>query len=122
GVSMGGEAVDNRGGWGRQATEGRGPGGEVVDERDRGGGGDPRLRHEPRGGTVDSLVEVRLDLAPQPRHTRRELVAPSRGFAQPEGDGGRLAVRILHADAPLLDAQDAVGHVAELKDVALQAF
>src|SRR5262249_23483154 len=83
---------------------------------------DARFSHEPRGGGLDALLEVRFELAAQPRHARRELIAPSGGFTQPEGDGGRLAACILDTDAPLLDAQNAVGHVAELENIALQAL
>ena len=34
----------------------------------------------------------------------------------------RLAVRVLHPHRPALDPQDAIGGVAELEDVALQAL
>src|SRR5215469_16601015 len=50
--------------------------GKVVDELHRGGRGDPRLAHQPVGGGLDALLEVRFELTAQPRHTRRELVGP----------------------------------------------
>ena len=74
--------------------------------------------HAPLGAGV----EVCLELAAQPRHARRQLVGAPGRLAQPERDGRRLAVRVLDADAALLDAQDAVRDVAELEDVALQAL
>ncbi|MCY1350371.1 hypothetical protein D9M69_366010 [compost metagenome] len=63
-----------------------------------------------------------LDLLAQARHARRQLVGAPRRLAEPERDGRRHAVGILDAHPPRLDAQDAVGLVAELEHVAGQAL
>ena len=64
-----------------------------------------------------------LAISLRSRDTRlRQLIAAARRFAEPERDGGRLAVRVLDPHRAALDAQDAVGAVAELEDVARQAL
>src|SRR5262249_57930391 len=67
-------------------------------------------------------LKMRADLRAQPRHRKRELVAPPRRLAEPERNGRRHPVRVLDPDDAALDTQDAVGLVAELKDVARQTL
>src|SRR6185437_8208287 len=62
--------------------------------------------------------EQGVELFAQPRYRERELVRAPRRLAQPERDTGRHTVRIFHAQAIALHAQDAVAGVAELEDVA----
>src|SRR5690348_10231045 len=59
------------------------------------------------------------DVFAQRADPARELHGALRGFAPPEGNGGRLAVRVfdIHA-ASSFDGGDAPGSVAELDDVA----
>src|SRR5262249_43362329 len=56
------------------------------------------------------------------RNRVRELRTPPRRLAEPEGNGGRLAVRVLDTHRALLDADDAVGVIAELENVAGHAL
>jgi hypothetical protein len=62
------------------------------------------------------------DLAAQARHRDRQLVAPPRRLAEPERDVRHLAFGIGDPDRAALDAQDAIGVVAELEDVAGKAL
>src|SRR3954470_15953703 len=62
------------------------------------------------------------DLAAEARYRLRQLVSAAGRFAQPERNAWRLAVRILDPHHAALHALDAVGIVAELEDVALQAL
>ncbi len=73
-------------------------------------------------GAIVLFAQQSVDLAAQPRHAQRQLIAAARRFAEPERDVGRGAVRILDAHFAGLDALDAVGRIAELKDVAGQAL
>ena len=97
-------------------------GGKISDQLHGGGRGDAGGGDEPRGRSLDARLQLRLELAAQPRDAGGELRAAPRRLAEPERDRGRLAARVLDPDAALLDAQDAVGHVAELEHVALQAL
>lgn len=51
-----------------------------------------------------------------------EFGGPARGFAEPEGDGGRGSLGVLDADAAGFDALDAPGMRAEEEDVTGHAF
>ena len=64
----------------------------------------------------------RLEVGAQARHGGRELIGAGRRLAQPEGNGRRLAFRILDAHPAGFDAQDAIRSIAELEDVAGEAF
>ena len=94
---------------------------EVVGELARGGFVEADVVGEER-----HRVFARLDAfgqcGAQARDARREFVGAPRRFAQPERDARRHALRILDAQAAGFDAQDAVARVAELEDVAGQAF
>src|SRR5262249_42510881 len=96
----------------RQCAERGARGGEVLDELRRRARADAGALHEPLRRAPRGSLEARLELGAQPRHARRQLLAPARRLAQPERDRGRLAARVLDADAALLDAQDPVGDVA----------
>ena len=71
---------------------------------------------------LEAAVEPAFDLAAQARDALRQLIGPAGRLAEPEGNGGRLAVGVLHPDRALLHAQDAIGGVAQLEDIALQAL
>ena len=92
----------------RQRAERRARGREITGQLCRRGGRDSRLADEPGGRALHACIELRLELRTQPRDARRELVGTARGLAEPEGNGGWLAVCVLDADAALLHAQDAV--------------
>src|SRR5262249_60416525 len=63
-----------------------------------------------------------LNLRTEARDGLGELVSAGRRFAEPERDRRRLTLRVLHAHHAALDADDAIGSVAELEDVALEAL
>ncbi len=73
-------------------------------------------------GLVRRGVQPRGNLATQARHRRRQLIAATRRFAQPERNVRRRALGIFHAHAPGLHAQDAVARIAELEHIAGEAF
>ena len=64
------------------------------------------------------MVDRRL----QTRHAGRKLGAAPRHFAEPEGDVRRLAVSVFDPDFAALDAQDTVGAITQLEDIAGEAF
>ncbi len=86
------------------------PGGRLG-ERVRGGRAERRFGLQP-------LIRFGAEIA----DSARQLVAASRGFAEPEGNRRRCAFRVGHAYCSGGDLQDAPGGVAELKDVARRAF
>ena len=116
------EALEDESLLGRERAERGAPRGEIVDELLRGGGGHARGGREPRARRLEPSIELRLELAAQPRDARRQLIGAPGRLAEPEGDRRRLTARVLDPDAALLDAQNAVRHVAELEDIALQAL
>ena len=82
----------------------------------------PDLRPAAGEGAGIQVTQARVDLRAQPRHRLRQLVAAARRLAEPERDVRRLALRVLDPHRAALDAQDAVGGVAELEHVAGQAL
>src|SRR6185437_9569284 len=58
----------------------------------------------------------------QRRYGRRELGAARGGLSQPERHARRLPASILDAHLAALHSQNAIGTVAELKDIAREAF
>ena len=74
----------------------------------------PRRGRPPPCSQLDGALAARIgrdalrDLGAQPRHRRRQLVGAARRLAEPERDGRRLPVRVLHAHDAALDPQDAV--------------
>ena len=114
------EALEHQDILGRQAAERGKPRRQVFDQLLGRGLGNADLLDEPAQCALSGGVrpEVRGDLGPQARHRERQFVAAARRLAQPERNGRRHAVGILDADDAALDAQDAVGLVAELKNVA----
>ncbi len=108
----------------RQAAERRLAGGEILDELARSRLDDADLADQEieRAGARGIAVEAGGDVAAQPRHCLRELVAAPRRLAEPERDGRRRALGIGDAHRAALDADDAIGGVAELEDVAGQAL
>ncbi|MNF39885.1 hypothetical protein D3C84_208800 [compost metagenome] len=69
-----------------------------------------------------ATAQQSLDLLAQARHRGRQLVAAPRRLAEPKGDGRRLAAGVLDPHLARLDAQDAVGLVAQLEDIAGHAL
>ncbi len=63
-----------------------------------------------------------FDVLAQAGDGARERVRAARRFAEPEGNVGRLAFRVLDPDDPALDPLDAIGRVAELEHVARHAL
>src|SRR5690348_17083139 len=72
--------------------------------------------------SCSAAASAMRDLRAQARHRDRQLVAAAGRLAEPERDGRRRALRVLDAHRAALDANDAIGGVAELEDVALQAL
>ncbi|MNG08418.1 hypothetical protein D3C84_917740 [compost metagenome] len=58
----------------------------------------------------------------QARHRRRQFSAAPRRFTQPERDGRRLPLSVFDPDLAGFDAQDSIGRVAQLEDIAGDAF
>src|SRR5438876_3756815 len=72
--------------------------------------------------TVSRNLKPVPNLTAQSRHCLRKLLRTPRRFAEPEGNRGWLAGSIFHAHGARLDALDAIGGVAELKDVSGQTL
>jgi len=71
---------------------------------------------------VERFADEVFDLFAQVGNGVGKLFGAARSFADPEGDTGGLAVGIFDAKSSGIDAQDTPGSVAELKDVAGEAF
>ena len=79
--------------------------------------------HQPvHDGGYAAFIDARGDFFAQTRYAVRQLRAAPRRFAQPERNIRRHALRVFHAQAIALHANDAVAGVAELEDVAGEAF
>src|SRR6476620_10083346 len=63
-----------------------------------------------------------LDLAAETGHGLGQLLAPRWRLAEPKRNRRRLALRILYAHDAALHANDAIGSIAKLEDVALEAL
>src|SRR5205085_12049177 len=74
------------------------------------------LRPEGRRGAFERQ-EAGIDFMAQAGDGGGELVRAAGGFAEPERHVGRLALGILDADRAALDAPDAIGGIAKLKDL-----
>ena len=87
-------------------------------------GGDSGLLAESgdRGCRIAFLVDPRDDFRAQTRHRARQFVGAPWCFAQPERNGRRLAVRILDPHAARFDAPYLVRRIAQLENIAGQAF
>ncbi len=83
---------------------------------------DPYFVKQPSGGSFEAAVEPAFDFEAQARDRRGQFVRAAGRLAQPERNRGWLAVSVFDAHGAALDAQDPIGDVAELKDVALQAL
>ena len=94
---------------------------EIPDELLRARGAEPALPL-PEGLRLGRPFQERLDDGAQFAHRARQLGAPPRRFAVPEGDGGRDPVRVLDPDPARLDPPDAPRVVAEEEDVSGQAL
>ncbi len=66
--------------------------------------------------------QARGNLLAQSRHRKGQFVAAPWRFPEPERNRRRRAFRILDAQAAALDAQHAIGDVAQLEDVASHAL
>ena len=108
----------------RQAAERRRGGGEIFDELLGGRRADADLLAEPAPRRLSGRIgaQPRGDVGAQARHGDGKLVGAAGRFAEPEGNGRRLALRVLDPDGPALDPLDAIGGVAELEDVACHAL
>jgi hypothetical protein len=82
---------------------------------------DVRLVHEP-AHRVRRLGGSSSDFGAQIGNRRRQLGSTRRRFAEPERHGRGRAGGVDHAHASGLDAADAPGTVAELKDITGQAL
>jgi hypothetical protein len=80
--------------------------------------------HEP----AEHVLRLRIGrqaacrLRPQTRHRLGELVTEPRRFAQPEWKSRRRTPRFLHTDDAALHVLNAIRRVAELQNIAGQAF
>ena len=95
---------------------------EVVDDLARGFAIDAGCLHQAQTGFLQAFVQPVGHRLAQARHGAGQLVAAPRRLADPEGNARRCALGILHAQAAALHAQDAVGSIAQLEDVAGHAF
>ncbi|VVP47538.1 hypothetical protein PS732_05230 [Pseudomonas fluorescens] len=109
----------------RQGAEGLSCAGQVFDQLFGAGEVQAKGLREPverrlqiAGAGAEQLVERRL----QTRHGGRQLIAAPRCFAKPERNAWWLSLRILDPHFAGFHPQDAIGRVAELKDVAGNAF
>ncbi len=124
------EALGDDGGFGGHGAEDGAAGDDVADELHGSGGAEAALFLEPTGAGGDLGVGGREGLGGDGWGAGGDLLAEVadaggedggalRGFALPEGDGGRGAVGVFDEDlAGGLDALDAPGGVAEEDDVA----
>ena len=109
----------------RQAAERRAGRRQVLDELRAPGFGQAEVLHQPGEAPLRPAArrcQTRRHVRPEARHGPRQLVAATGRLAQPERDGGREPVRILHAHDAALHPQDAIGGIAELEDVAGHAL
>ncbi|CRM16802.1 hypothetical protein [Pseudomonas sp. 24 E 13] len=109
----------------RQGAEGQARAGQVIQQLFGAGAvqaegvGEPRLRRlQVTGAGAEQVVQLPL----QTGHRRRQLVAAPRRFAYPERNGRRLTVGVLDAHLAGVHPQDAVGRIAELENIAGDAF
>ena len=118
------EALEHDPVLGRQAAQRRVRRGQIVDQLGGGRLVQPDLLPQPaqRAAPVRFGHQVRGELRPQAGDRNRQLVAAPGRLAQPERNGRRHAVRVLHPDGAALDAQDAVRIVAQLEHVAGHAL
>ncbi len=75
-----------------------------------------------RAGIAVGQRQLLVKLCLQPGHGRGQFVAAARRLAEPERNGGRQPLGILHPNPARLDAQDAVRGIAQLEDVACDAL
>ena len=71
---------------------------------------------------VRRIIEKPVNAVPELRDLVGEFPGAARGFAQPEGDGGQIAVGIFDPHAPAFHAADFPGSVAQQEDVAGHAL
>ncbi len=77
---------------------------------------------QPLAGRAYAMLQLARQAGPQTRHGGRQLSAAPGRFAEPERNVWRLTVSVLDIDFAGLDSDDAVGRIAELKNIAGQAF
>ena len=77
---------------------------------------------DPFQRVVAAVLEAAFELGSEARYRLRQLLAAGRRLAEPERDRRRLALRVLDTHRAALHAHDAIGGVAELEDVALDAL
>ncbi len=108
----------------RQPAERRRGRGKIVDELLGGRRAEAERLFQPGPRALPRGVgaKARVDLVTQAGCRLGEFVRPPRRLAEPERQRRRLAARVLDPHRSAFDAQDAIGRVAELEDVALQAF
>ena len=95
---------------------------EILDDLPRRGLGQAGdLAAEP-GERVGHIPQPARDVLAQPRDLHRQLGRAPGCFAGPEGDGGRLPLRVHHPYLAGFDLLDQVRAVAELEDVARHAL
>src|SRR5438128_12131340 len=94
--------------------------GEIVDQLFGRRRGQAKLLDQAIDG--DAGVDVRNHVLAQTGYGAREFIAATGRLAQPERNRRRLPMCILHAYASGFDAQDAVRGIAQLENVAGQAF
>ncbi len=108
----------------RQRAERRARGGEIFDELLRPERADPDFLGKLPSDRIPGRIGAKLlfDLGAEAGDGERKRIRAARRLAEPEGDVGRLAFRVLDPDGPALDPLDAVGGVAELEHVARHAL
>ncbi len=108
----------------RQGAKRRVARAQVVDDLSGGRLGETEPIDQPAQGARSGRVGLQTarDLGPKSRDGGGQLIAPAWRLAQPERQGRRRAMGVLDADDAALDAQDAIGGIAELEDVACRAL
>ena len=106
---------------GQHAQSGLG-GGKVQRELLCGGTGQMQILVQPPLARLDACREICIGGLAQPRHGVAQLVRATQTFAQPERHGRRLPLGVVHQHLAGLHLDDAVGSVAQLEDVAGDAF
>ena len=116
------EALEDERLAGRQGAERAVGRAEIIDDLLGRRAIETEIAADPFQRVVAAVLEAAFELGSEARYRLGQLFAAGRRLAEPERDRRRLALRILHTHRAALHAHDAIGGVAELEDVALDAL
>ncbi|MCY1409200.1 hypothetical protein D9M71_245400 [compost metagenome] len=108
-----------------QGTQGLAGAGQVIDQLLGAVGAKAEVAAQPIDDGLRLAIagtQLFIDSCLQASHRQRQFIATARRLAQPERDVRQLALGVLDADPAAFDADDAVGAVTELEDIAGQAL